>query len=157
MPGIDRTLRYVALAALLAAVAACSASQGHSSKNAPSIDAAELSVHMSEGISVDLVSEFQKLVGPGTVTVFFQSDGSVFASALEKELRNSGYAIVSGDSEPVDKFIPLSFLTSPFESTVIVRISTDKIQLARAYVSGALGAVPASPLSVMSLDTSGGN
>ncbi len=110
----------------------------------------EITAAASSAIAGDMVSRFAEQVGPGTGTIVLKEDASPSGQALAAALKGWGYAVAT-DQKTDDKksSIELAYVVYDFEGQTLVRLSTRKVELARAYSTSAAGAVPASPLSVM--------
>lgn len=109
----------------------------------------EISTAAAASIAGDLVTRLAEHADPGKTTILLAPDGSAFALALEASLKTWGYTIVSepgkGDKP---KPVRLTHSIEPFEGQVLVRLSTDTLDLGRAYAVKADAASPTSPLSV---------
>jgi hypothetical protein len=104
----------------------------------------------ASAIAGDMVSRLAEQVGQGKATVVLKQDGSPFGQALEAALRSWGYAVIT--DQKTDKgahVIPLAYLIVPYEGQVLARLSTDTVELGRAYRLSAGGAQPSSALSLM--------
>ena len=113
---------------------------------------AELSAEAADSIAADMVDRLAAHIGPGSTTIALRGNDIVFWPALEASLRDKGYAVVTDQATNQAAVEPLAYSIDPFEGGVLVRISTLKVELTRIYTlgtTGAAGAVPASPLSVM--------
>ena len=119
---------------------------------------AELSPDAASSIAADMVERLAEHAGPGNTTIALRGDDTVFGPALETSLREKGYAVVTDQATTQAAVEPLAYSVDPFEDGVLVRISTLKVELTRMYTlgtTGAAGAVPASPLSVMQRRSAG--
>lgn len=112
--------------------------------NAP----AEIAEPAASAIAGDMVSRLAEQIGPGTATVALKQDSSAFGQALEAALKGWGYAVVT-DQQADGSAIPLAYVVLPFEDQVLARLSTESVELGRAYTLTSAGATPASPLSLM--------
>lgn len=122
---------------------------------------AELSPDAASAIAQDMVGQLAEHIGPGNTTIALNGNDAIFGPALEAALRERGYAVATDQATDGTSVEPLAYAIDPFESGVLVRISTLKVELTRMYTlgatgtsgatgtTGAPGAVPASPLSVM--------
>ncbi|CAN7703974.1 conjugal transfer protein TrbH (plasmid) [Aminobacter sp. NyZ550] len=139
--------RLVGIAAVAALLAGCQSlgTDGLVASSAPQ----ELSGPAASAIAGDMVSRLAEQVGPRTGTILLKPDGSPFGSVLEASLKVGGYAVVSDQKTDKEKLIPLAYVIDSFEGQVLVRLSTNTIDLGRAYDATAAGAVPVSPLSIM--------
>jgi len=114
--------------------------------NAP----AEISGPAASAIAGDLVSRLAEQIGPGKATVALKADASPFGQALEAALKGWGYAVVTDQkTDSGTRIIPLAYVIVPFDGQVLARLSTDSVELGRAYTVTASGAAPASALSLM--------
>ena len=114
--------------------------------NAP----AEISGPAASAIAGDMVSRLAEQIGPGKTTVALKSDTSPFGQALEAALKGWGYAVVTDQkTDSGTRIIPLAYVIVPFDGQVLARLSTDSVELGRAYTVTASGAAPASALSLM--------
>lgn len=153
MPNFFALLRISALALSLGALAACTTTGG--SALVDSMVAADLSAEAARAIADDMVSQLADHVGPGTTTIALKGDDEPFGPALEASLRTKGYAVLTGQATDDASVVPLAYVIDPFESGVLVRVSTARLELTRVYAPGATGAAPASPMSVMQRGTAG--
>ncbi|WP_052210665.1 conjugal transfer protein TrbH [Rhizobium rhizogenes] len=113
----------------------------------------EISAAASSAIAGDMVSRFAEHVGQRTGTIILKTDVSPFAQALAAALKGWGYAVAT--DQKIDEkgpSIQLAYVVDSFEGQTLARLSTDKLELARAYSTTAAGAAPTSPLSVMQRD-----
>ncbi|NKK46212.1 conjugal transfer protein TrbH [Rhizobium leguminosarum] len=106
----------------------------------------------ASAIAGDMASRLAEQIGPAgaTTTIKMETDTSEFASALEAALKGWGYTVVTDgkiakDAKPVE----LAYAIEGLDGQVLVQVSTPSIALGRAYTPTAVGAVPASPLSIM--------
>lgn len=143
------------LAALLLAVtlAACQTLSG--AGLVPSTVTAELTPEAANAIAGDMVGRFAEQVGTGNTTIALSPDGSVFGQSLETSLKGWGYAIVTDQQTKGTATVPLAYVVDQFEGSVLVRLSTRKIDITRIYKLGGEGATPSSPVSVMQRGSGG--
>lgn len=124
----------------------CQSTDGFVASSAPP----EISGAAASAIAGDMVSRLAEQIGPGKATVALKADVSPFGKALEAALKGWGYAVVTdqktGSGTTV---IPLAYAIMPFDGQVLARLSTDSVELGRAYSVTANGAMPASALSLM--------
>ncbi|TCN17645.1 conjugal transfer protein TrbH [Sinorhizobium americanum] len=110
-----------------------------------------LSGPTASAIAGDMASRLAEQIGPaGTTTIKMENDSSEFATALEGALKGWGYTVIIGektvkDVQPVD----LAYAIDGIDAQVLARLTTPSIALGRAYTPTAVGATPASPLSIM--------
>lgn len=110
----------------------------------------DISGPAASAIAGDMVSRLAEQIGPGKATVALKADTSPFGQALEAALKGWGYAVVSDQkTDSGTKVIPLAYVIAPFDGQVLARLSTDSVELGRAYTVTASGATPASALSLM--------
>lgn len=110
----------------------------------------EISGPAASAIAGDMVSRLAEQIGPGKATVALKADASPFGQALEAALKGWGYAVVADQkTDDGTKIIPLAYVIVPFDGQVLARLSTDSVELGRAYAVTASGATPASALSLM--------
>ncbi|RWC00249.1 MAG: conjugal transfer protein TrbH [Mesorhizobium sp.] len=141
-----RTLAAAAILALLLSGCQSTGTEGLGVSDA----SAEISGPAASAIAGDMVSRLAEQVGPGKATVALKQDGSPFGQALQAALRGWGYAVVT--DQKTDKgapLIPLAYLIVPYDGQVLARLSTDRVELGRAYTVMPGGAQPSSALSVM--------
>lgn len=116
----------------------------------PSNAPTEISGPAANAIAGDMVSRLAEQIGPGKATVALKPDASPFGQALEAALKGWGYAVVTGQkTDRGTQVIPLAYVVLPFDGQVLARLSTDNVELGRAYTVTASGATPASALSLM--------
>lgn len=144
-----RPIRAIAAAGTFAVLLSGCQSMGTDglvASNAP----AEISGPAASAIAGDMISRLAEQIGPGKATVALKADVSPFGQALEAALKGWGYAVVT-DQKTDDgaKIIPLAYVIVPFDGQVLARLSTDNVELGRAYTVTASGAAPASALSLM--------
>lgn len=144
-----RPIRTLATAfALTILISGCQSlgTDGLVASNAP----AEISGPAASAIAGDMVSRLAEQIGPGKATVALKADSSPFGQALEAALKGWGYAVVTDQkTDDGTKIIPLAYVIVPFDGQVLARLSTDNVELGRAYTVTASGAAPASALSLM--------
>ena len=110
----------------------------------------EISGPAASAIAGDMVSRLAEQIGPGKATVALKADTSPFGQALEAALKGWGYAVVTDQkTDSGTRIIPLAYVIVPFDGQVLARLSTDSVELGRAYTVTASGAAPASALSLM--------
>jgi hypothetical protein len=80
-------------------------------------------------------------------------DTSEFAVALEAALKGWGFSIVTDEKNPAAKNaakpVELAYSIVAVDGQVLARLSTDTMELGRAYSLSNGVATPASPLSLM--------
>ncbi|MCF1485503.1 conjugal transfer protein TrbH [Agrobacterium vitis] len=141
-----RSLAAACALALLLSGCQSLGTDGLTSSNAP----AEVSGPAASAIAGDMVSRLAEQIGPGTATVSLRQDSSPCGQALEAALKGWGYAVVTDQkTDSTKRTVPLAYVVIPFEGQVLARLSTNSVELGRAYTVTATGAQPASALSVM--------
>lgn len=123
--------------------------EGLTASEAPS----EISEPAANVIAGNMVSHLAEQFVPGTVTLRLNKDGSPFGQALEAALKEKGFPIAT--DQTTDRYsptIPIAYAIAPFEEQVLVRLSTNGVDLGRAYTVSAEGAQPVSALSIMLRD-----
>ncbi|ACM39531.1 MULTISPECIES: conjugal transfer protein TrbH [Rhizobium/Agrobacterium group] len=141
-----RSLAAACALALLLSGCQSLGTDGLTSSNAPT----EISGPAASAIAGDMVSRLAEQIGPGTATVSLRQDSSPFGQALEAALKGWGYAVVTDQkTDSTKRTVPLGYVVIPFEGQVLARLSTNSVELGRAYTVTATGAQPASALSVM--------
>nr|WP_172690411.1 conjugal transfer protein TrbH [Agrobacterium deltaense]ASK43040.1 conjugal transfer protein TrbH [Agrobacterium deltaense]ASK48476.1 conjugal transfer protein TrbH [Agrobacterium deltaense] len=144
-----RPIRALAAACIFAILLSGCQSMGTDglvASNAPP----EISGPAAAAIAGDMVSRLAEQIGPGKATVTLKPDASPFGQALEAALKGWGYAVVTDQkTDSGTKVIPLAYVIAPFDGQVLARLSTDSVELGRAYTVTASGAAPASALSLM--------
>ncbi|TGS14426.1 conjugal transfer protein TrbH [Mesorhizobium sp. M2E.F.Ca.ET.209.01.1.1] len=138
----------VAAAVLASLLSGCQSvgTDGLGASDAP----AEISGPAASAIAGDMVSRLAEHVGPGKATVVLKQDNSPFGEALQSALRGWGYAVVTDQkTEKETRTVPLTYQIVPYDGQVLARLSTDQVELGRAYVTSPGSAQPSSALSVM--------
>ena len=139
--------RVIAVLLLSGALSGCLASgtDGLVESSAPP----EISGPAASAIAGDMVTKLAEQIGPANGTIILKPDGSPFGQALEASLKSWGYAVVTDQKTDGQKEIPLAYAIDSHEGQVLARLSTNTVELGRAYKATMSGASPASPLSVM--------
>ncbi|WP_429933023.1 conjugal transfer protein TrbH [Agrobacterium vitis] len=110
----------------------------------------EISGQAASAIAGDMISRLAEQIGPGKTTVALKADASPFGQALEATLKGWGYAVVTDQkTDSGTEVIPLTYVILAVDGQVLARLSTNTIELGRAYTVSANGATPASALSLM--------
>ncbi|OJU48904.1 MAG: conjugal transfer protein TrbH [Mesorhizobium sp. 61-13] len=142
-------IRSLAAACVLAIVlSGCQSlgTDGLAASDAPD----DISGPAASAIAGDMVSRLAEQIGPGTATVSLKQDSSPFGQALEAALKGWGYAVVTDQkTDGATSTVPLAYVLVPYEGQVLARLSTNSVELGRAYTVTQAGALPASALSVM--------
>ncbi|KAA3509159.1 conjugal transfer protein TrbH [Agrobacterium rosae] len=145
---LQRLRNFAATCALAALLSGCQSTgtEELASSSAPP----EISGPAASAIAGDLVSRLAEQIGPGKATVALKTDTSPFGQALEAALKGWGYAVVTdqktGGGATV---IPLAYVILTVDGQALARLSTNSVELGRAYSVTASGATPASALSLM--------
>ena len=134
---------------LATSIAGCQTFALGTSSALVSTDHAQVSTAVASIIAEDLVGRLAEVVGPGTGTVSLEPDNSAFAVALEQSLRDWGYAVAVDQKTEGENVIPVAYVIDTFDDGVLARLSTNTVDLGRAYTLTATGATPTSPLSVL--------
>lgn len=145
---VRRPIAAIALLALSGALGGCQ-TLGMGGNTLESSAPAELSPTAAAAIAGDLVPRLAEQLGQGQATVRLNPDGSVFGAALETSLRTWGYAVTTDRTANGVNIIPLAYILVPVDGKILARLSTGSVELGRIYSATAVGAAPASPLSVM--------
>ncbi|CVI64255.1 conjugal transfer protein TrbH (plasmid) [Agrobacterium leguminum] len=120
--------------------------EGLVASNAPP----EISGPAASAIAGDMVSRLAEQIGPGKATVALKADTSPFGQALEAALKGWGYAVVTDQkTDSGTTVVPLAYVIMPFDGQVLAHLSTNSVELGRAYTVTSTGATPASALSLM--------
>jgi hypothetical protein len=139
--------RLLAMMCFWSALSACQASG--TQDLVVSAASAEITGPAASAIAGDMVSKFAEQIGPGSGTIILKSDQSAFSQALETSLKSWGYALVTEQKTSGNKEIPLAYVLDLHQGQVLARLSTNTVQLGRAYTITMEGALPASPVSLM--------
>ena len=110
----------------------------------------EISGPAASAIAGDMVSRLAEQIRPGKATVALKAGTSPFGQALEAALKGWGYAVVTDQkTDSGTTVVPLAYVIMPFDGQVLARLSTNSVELGRAYTVTSSGATPASALSLM--------
>lgn len=140
-------LRVSAITLCFSGLAACTTIDG--AGLVQSQVSAELSAEAANAIADDMVTQLAEHLGPGITTIALTGKDATFGPALEAALRNKGYAVLIEQKISEASAVPLAYVIEPFEGSMLVRVSTPKIELTRIYTQSATGATLSSPMSVM--------
>jgi len=135
---------------LVLGLAGCqTATDGLSTSAAP----ADLTGPAAGAIAGDMAGRFAEQAGSTTTPIRLHKDTSEFAVALESALKGWGYTVVTDDNSAAAKDAPkpveLACSIVSADGQVLARLSTDQMELGRAYSITNGVATPASPLSLM--------
>ncbi|QIB41429.1 conjugal transfer protein TrbH (plasmid) [Rhizobium oryzihabitans] len=125
------------------------ATDGLSTSAAP----ADITGPAASSIAGDLAGRYAEQAGPAKMPIKLHKDTSDFAVALEAALKGWGYSVLTDDMSATSKDGPkpveLAYSIVSAEGQVLARLSTDTMELGRAYSVSNGVATPASPLSLM--------
>lgn len=147
-PALNQILRLAATCTLTILLSGCQSidTEGLAASNAPP----EISGPAASTIAGDMVSRLAEQIGPGKATIALKVDTSPFGQALEAALKGWGYAVVTDQKTGSGTtIVPLAYMIMPFDGQVLARLSTNSVELGRAYTVTSTGATPASALSLM--------
>ena len=135
---------------LVLGLAGCqTATDGLSTSAAP----ADITGPAAGAIAGDMAGRFAEQAGSTTTPIRLHKDTSEFAVALESALKGWGYTVVTDDKGAAAKDAPkpveLAYSIVSADGQVLARLSTDQMELGRAYSITNGVATPASPLSLM--------
>ncbi|ACM39735.1 MULTISPECIES: conjugal transfer protein TrbH [Rhizobium/Agrobacterium group] len=120
--------------------------EGLVASNAPP----ELSGPAASAIAGDMVSRLAEQIGPDKATVALKVDTSPFGQAMEAALKGWGYAVVTDQkTDSGTTVVPLAYAIISFDGQVLARLSTNSVELGRAYTVTSTGATPTSALALM--------
>ncbi|AHK05236.1 conjugal transfer protein TrbH (plasmid) [Agrobacterium radiobacter] len=120
--------------------------EGLVASNAPP----EISGPAASAIAGDMVSRLAEQIGPGKATVALKVDTSPFGQALEAALKGWGYAVVTDQkTDSGMTIVTLAYVIISFDGQVLARLSTNSVELGRAYTVTSTGATATSALSLM--------
>jgi hypothetical protein len=104
-------------------------------------------------IAGDMAGRFAEQSGSTATPIKLHRDTSEFAVALEAALKGWGFSIVTDEKNPAAKNaakpVELAYSIVAVDGQVLARLSTDTMELGRAYSLSNGVATPASPLSLM--------
>lgn len=146
--GLRPIRNFAAACALAALLSGCQSTgtEGLVSSSAPP----EISGPAASAIAGDMVSRLAEQIGPGKATVALKTDTSPFGQAMEAALKGWGYAVITDQkTDSGTTVIPLAYVILDVDGQVLARLSTNTVELGRAYSVTANGATPASALSLM--------
>jgi hypothetical protein len=146
------TSRRFLLIVLSLSLAGCqNAEDGLTINEAP----ADVSGPAASAIAGDLAGRYAEQAGATGVPIRLNRDMSDFSVALEAALKGWGYAVIGDNGEAGAKMkeahkpIRMDYSILAADGQVLARLSTDRMQLGRAYSISKGMATPASPLSLM--------
>jgi len=104
-------------------------------------------------IAGDMAGRFAEQAGSTSTPIKLHKDASEFSVALEAALKGWGFAVLADDKSASAKDAPkpvtLAYSIAAVDGQVLARLSTDTMELGRAYSVSNGVATPASPLSLM--------
>ena len=107
----------------------------------------------ASAIAGDMAGRYAEQAGSTATPIRLHSDASDFATALEAALKGWGFTVVTDDKalslKDTAKPIELAYSLIDVDGQVLVRLSSETLELGRAYSVSSGGATPASPLSLM--------
>ncbi|MCA1868004.1 conjugal transfer protein TrbH [Agrobacterium genomosp. 3] len=108
---------------------------------------------VASAIAGDIAGRYAEQAGSTATPIRLHSDASDFATALEAALKGWGFTVVTDDKarsvKNTAKPIELAYSLIDVDGQVLVRLSSETLELGRAYSVSSGGATPASPLSLM--------
>ncbi|WP_107328186.1 conjugal transfer protein TrbH, partial [Agrobacterium pusense] len=107
----------------------------------------------ASAIAGDMAGRFAEQAGSTATPIRLKKDSSDFAVSLESALKGWGFSII-GDEKATSakdgpKPVEVAYSIVASDGQVLVRLSTDTLELGRAYSVTNGVATPASPLSLM--------
>ena len=107
----------------------------------------------ASAIAGDLAGRYAEQAGSTATPIRLHKDASDFSTALEAALKGWGFIVVTDDKagsvKDRAKMIELAYSLVDVDGQVLARLSSETLELGRAYSVSAGGATPASPLSLM--------
>jgi hypothetical protein len=144
-----RTRFLLPLAIAMALTGCQTASDGLTTSAAPP----EIAGPAASAIAGDMAGRFAEQAGSTATPIKLHKDTSDFAVALEAALKGWGYSVISdekfGSAKDAAKPVEIAYSLASLDGQVLARLSTDTLELGRAYSITNGVAVPASPLSLM--------
>ena len=147
-PGLRFVFSLASACILVTLLSGCQST--HTDGLAASTAPVEISPPAAGALAGDMVSRLAEQIGPGKATIALKQDSSSFGQALEAALKGWGYAVITDQkTDGETKVVTLAYVITPFDGQVLVRLSTNSVELGRAYTVTANGATAASALSLM--------
>lgn len=141
--------RLIPIIAALSLAGCQTATDGLSTSAAP----VDVTGPAASAIAGDMAGRFAEQAGSTTTPIKLHKDTSEFSVALEAALKGWGFAIVTDDKGGSAKGAPqpveLAYSIAAVNGQVLARLSTETMELGRAYKVSNGVATPASPLSLM--------
>jgi hypothetical protein len=108
---------------------------------------------VASAIAGERGGRYAELGGSPATPIRLHRDASDFATALEAALKGWGFTVVTNDKarsvKNTAKPVELAYSLIDVDGQVLVRLSSETLELGRAYSVSSGGATPASPLSLM--------
>lgn len=108
---------------------------------------------VASAIAGDMAGRYAEQAGSTAAPIRLHNDTSDFATALEAALKGWGFTVVTDDKarsvKDTAKPIELAYSLIDVDGQVLVRLSSETLELGRAYSVSSGGATPAGPLSLM--------
>ena len=141
--------RLIPTVLTLCLVGCQTATEGLSTSAAP----ADVTGSAAGAIAGDMAGRFAEQAGSTSTPIKLHKDTTEFAVALEAALKGWGFVVVTDDKSASTKDAPepveLAYSIAAVDGQVLARLSTDTMELGRAYSVSNGVATPASPLSLM--------
>ncbi len=141
--------RFLPIVFALSLAGCQTATDGLSTTVAPT----EVSGTAASAIAGDMAGRFAEQADSTATPIRLHKDTSEFAVALEAALKGWGFTIVTDDKSASPKDAPkpveLAYSIITTDGEVLARLSTDAMELGRAYSVTDGAATPTSPLSLM--------
>ena len=129
-------------------LSSCQTDTGTEAMHGP--NSISLSESAMAAISGDMVSRLAEQLAPGTVPLRLDDDQSPHKVTWQSALRSAGYAISAEPTVPAGKRrLAVTYGIDEFEGQILARLAIGTIEVTRGYTATASGAVPATPLSVI--------
>lgn len=142
-------LRFLPIVLTLSLAGCQTVTDGLTTSAAP----ADVTGPAASAIAGDMAGRYAEQAGSTGTPINLHKDTSDFAVALEQALKGWGYSIVSDDknagAKDAPKPIEIAYSLVAVDGQVLARLSTDTLELGRAYSVSNGVATPASPLSLM--------
>jgi type IV secretion system protein TrbH len=144
-----KTLARLGGAAAMAALLAACQTLGATPRLVSTVTA-KVPDDVSSALAMDIASQLKIQLGVGETNIRLKGDGSAFGEALERALRDLGFA-VGTESSPAQtpSAIDLAYTLDGDDTALLVRVSTGELDLTRLYRIAPDGVVPAGPVSVL--------
>ncbi|MDP9632455.1 UNVERIFIED_ORG: hypothetical protein J2W85_004540 [Ensifer adhaerens] len=101
-------------------------------------------------ISGDIVSRLAEQVAPGSAPLRLDEDQSPHGVAWQSALRSAGYVISAEPAVPAGKrALDVTYGIDEFEGQILARLAVGTVEITRGYNASLDGAMPVTPLSVI--------